>query len=684
MSNNSDAPRKIAVLGGGMCSMTAVYELTNEPDWKSKYDITVYQMGWRLGGKCASGRNLRNADRIEEHGLHLWFGFYDNAFDFIKRVYEDKKKISGNPFQSWKEAFKGYDFAVLEDFHNGKWSHWPFQFKSTTDEPGLPNPTPTGWEFIGIILRLLKELFAKETTSSFSEDGEPLGVLFDKALERLDKTRESYSEDDEEFVLKIVLKIQERLKNKSPRMESTGDGWRRTFILTDLGLANVVGMLRDKIMRRGFDSINDYDYREWIKKHGAEDSTLCSAPVNLLYSLMFCGTKYTAEAGTCLRFCLKMRFNYKGHFYYRMQAGMGDTIFAPLYQVLKHRGVKFKFFHKTKKLKLSADKTFVEKIEMEEQVTLLGAEYDPLIDDRKNVPGWTSEPRYEQLAQGHRLSSPSRGDNYDLESAWCNWKGGKTFDLEHGKDFDEIILGISIGALRNICDELIQNNDAWRKMIANISITPTQAFQIWLKADAREMGWHYWNKEPALVGSYELPFDTYSDMSDVLPHEQWQAQEEPKTIIYFCGPLHNVRMQPPADPVFPHRQQRAVLSEAENFMNNHASHLWPLARHPNGTEFNWDLLADMASGQGTKRFEAQYFRANINPTDQYVLSEKGTSQYRLETGKTGFSNLHITGDWIKNGFNAGCVESCVIAGKLTAKAVSEKTAKIFSPLKNPQ
>jgi len=28
-----------------------------------------------------------------------------------------------------------------------------------------------------------------------------------------------------------------------------------------------------------------------------------------------------------------------------MQAGMGDTIFGPMYEVMKKRGVKFKFFH---------------------------------------------------------------------------------------------------------------------------------------------------------------------------------------------------------------------------------------------------------------------------------------------------------------------------------------------------
>jgi uncharacterized protein with NAD-binding domain and iron-sulfur cluster len=53
---------KIAILGGGIGSLTAAYELAVQ----DRYDITVYQMGWRLGGQGASGRNRALGDRIEE------------------------------------------------------------------------------------------------------------------------------------------------------------------------------------------------------------------------------------------------------------------------------------------------------------------------------------------------------------------------------------------------------------------------------------------------------------------------------------------------------------------------------------------------------------------------------------------------------------------------------------------
>ena len=76
--------QKIAVLGGGLGSLSTVYGLTSQPGWDEKFDITVYQMGWRLGGKGASGRVQAKGDRIEEHGLHIWMGCYHNAFDMIQ------------------------------------------------------------------------------------------------------------------------------------------------------------------------------------------------------------------------------------------------------------------------------------------------------------------------------------------------------------------------------------------------------------------------------------------------------------------------------------------------------------------------------------------------------------------------------------------------------------------------
>ena len=66
--NGSEAKKEIAVLGGGAGGLTTAFELTATPELRARHSVTVYQLGWRLGGKGASGRNADHGNRIEEHG----------------------------------------------------------------------------------------------------------------------------------------------------------------------------------------------------------------------------------------------------------------------------------------------------------------------------------------------------------------------------------------------------------------------------------------------------------------------------------------------------------------------------------------------------------------------------------------------------------------------------------------
>src|SRR5512142_1566437 len=109
----STQPRRIAILGGGVGAMTAAFWLTHRDGWQDDYQIDVYQMGWRLGGKGASGRNAAVAQRIEEHGLHIWFGFYDNAFKVMREAYAALGRAPDSPLATWDEAFKKQRLVCL-------------------------------------------------------------------------------------------------------------------------------------------------------------------------------------------------------------------------------------------------------------------------------------------------------------------------------------------------------------------------------------------------------------------------------------------------------------------------------------------------------------------------------------------------------------------------------------------
>ncbi|RYD63262.1 MAG: hypothetical protein EOP58_11725, partial [Sphingomonadales bacterium] len=69
---------RVAILGGGLSGLVTAWNLT-APEQEDKFEVTVHQLGWRLGGKCATGRNEVEGDRIQEHGLHVFMGAYQNA-----------------------------------------------------------------------------------------------------------------------------------------------------------------------------------------------------------------------------------------------------------------------------------------------------------------------------------------------------------------------------------------------------------------------------------------------------------------------------------------------------------------------------------------------------------------------------------------------------------------------------
>jgi uncharacterized protein with NAD-binding domain and iron-sulfur cluster len=128
--------KRIAILGGGVGSLSTAFALTSQPDWQQRYEITIYQVGWRLGGKGASGRN-REKDkqhRVEEHGFHVWLGFYDNAFKMIKETYAELAFTTG-PLRTWQDAFKKHSLIVLEEQHNGERKRWLVDFPTGPREP---------------------------------------------------------------------------------------------------------------------------------------------------------------------------------------------------------------------------------------------------------------------------------------------------------------------------------------------------------------------------------------------------------------------------------------------------------------------------------------------------------------------------------------------------------------------
>jgi len=135
-AQQSRRKRRIVILGGGVGAMTTAFGLTNYPGWQEHYEVILYNLGWRLGGKGASGRNKDAAQRIEEHGLHVWMGHYENAFRVMREAYRELGRPPGAPLATVDEAFKKQSLITLFERTSTRWVNWGFPFATNSQEPG--------------------------------------------------------------------------------------------------------------------------------------------------------------------------------------------------------------------------------------------------------------------------------------------------------------------------------------------------------------------------------------------------------------------------------------------------------------------------------------------------------------------------------------------------------------------
>ncbi|EYD74894.1 hypothetical protein Rumeso_03535 [Rubellimicrobium mesophilum DSM 19309] len=717
------AKRRVAVLGGGVGAMSAAWALTSQPGARDDYDIHVYQVGWRLGGKGASGRNPLQGQRIEEHGLHIWSGFYDNAFRVMREVF-DELRDEPNTYRSVDEAFFKDNNIVLGERTPEGWVRWIVQPAMKDDEPGVGEDDLSPWGYFLKLAALMRDTLDRLDPDHATGTGHAstlaLGDLGDDLLRGLAGVGQALGEAPLHLMqalagllsgagradegragplARLARGVQEDIRARRARF-SDGDGvedaLRRVFQLLDLGGAALRGMVEDRVLWRGFDAIDGEEISHWLEKHGAEPGSVDGALIVAVYDYAFGfrGGMTTEQAraiaaGTFLRGTLRLMLTYKGSIFYKMRGGMGDTIFTPLYKALRKRGVHFHFFHRVRGLHLDPGARAVDSITIERQVTTKG-DYRPFVTV-KGIDCWPSEPLWDQIEEAGALlgtaAAAGTGDEAggrlgaaDLESSWTAWKGVETRTLRRGEDFDEVILGIPVGALPDIAGDLIGASPAWRRMVSRVQTTATQAMQLWLREPTEGLGWGH---GPSILTAYQDALNTWADMSHLVPAEAWPAEDEPRSIAYFCGPLADPPKVPDySDTGYPGRARDEVKAEAMTWLRENMGFIFPRLLKDDGS-FDDGLLVAAGAATPEARWEAQYFRANVEPTERYVLSVPGSTTARLRADRSGFSNLWLAGDWTYTGINAGCVESAVMSGMRAAAGLAGVTPRIVGEEEDP-
>lgn len=653
------AKQRIAILGGGMASLTAAFEITNAPGWHDEYDVTVYQLGWRLGGKGASGRNADHFERIEEHGLHILLGFYENAFRVLRATYDALGRTPGTPLATWQDAFKEHDYIVLMEQIGKAYVPWAMNFPRNSGVPGDGGVLPTPWEMIEMIIGWLKQLFQDKNQLPDRHDN--LEAAHRHSILR-----------DAAGVYEELHQLHEWLHDKDDDLAVNLD-WRRTFCTVDLGIAAIKGTIESGVIFPPHDwfKLDDLDFRAWLSKYGASDIAVHSAYISGMYDLGF-SLPGQVGAGTAINGILRLCWTYKGAVMWKMQAGMGDTIFAPLYLVLKERGVRFEFFQRVDDLQLSEEKTRIAKIVIGQQATVRG-DYNPLVEV-KELLCWPSAPSYDQLVEGEALEASGA----DLEDWWTTWPDPlPPRVLEVDTHFDTVILGCSVGIFPYIAKELIAASPKLATMVEKLGTTQTQAAQVWLSTDLAGMGWTL--PSPVLDG-YAEPMDTWADMTHLVGREAWPADATPKNIAYLCSPLRDDGPPPPrTEHTYAERQNARVKANAIAWLDTWVGGIWPGATRPdNQNGLDWQLLVAPGSGvAGPERFDTQYWLATLNPSDRYVLALPGSVQFRLGTHDAGFTNLYLAGDYLKTGMNVGCVEAATMGGMHASRAICGRPKEII-------
>ena len=803
--------KHVAIVGGGCAAMAAAWDLTSREN-PNKCDVTIFQMGSRLGGKGASSRNAQKGyrNRIEEHGLHLWLGYYENAFRMIRTCFlelrdahrtgkditgkdipvEIRAHLDHEPFDNWHwlSAFERANLVGLADNSTGDWVPWIAKFPEYVHEreegvtgfyrlpddgglrPGVtlvsdPSRAYPGEEpktvsdngeaaaclerpnvafFLTHALRMLHafmdslELRVEELVRMEGEAGLNPDEMLRQAMAEIQPEQADTAPRPDD-ALRVLRKIRlaflvpaitafsnaarimegpipyqdhvgvrmldrfiDTVRNRIETFVQRDTAARRTWELIDLLAANIRGIVAAGLEGADdFSSLDRWNYIDWLRMNRVAERTLNNPIVRGAHDLGFAYRDGDAKnpqiaAGQAISAGCRFFFMFKGALFWRMNAGMGDVVFAPMYLALRNRGVKFRFFHRLDEIMVDDKAGAVSGLRFRNQVPLkiedgsAPTNYEPLISVN-GLPAWPRMPLDEQFdfdtARRLEYRKMAAGDEQrvNFESIWCTWPHGKevTVGVGEGQEYDDVIVTVPIAALRRVSHQVAVSKKAgkrWTGMLENLGTVATQSVQLWVNRTTRSLGWPHGQVS---LSAFVHPYDTWADLSHLLDTEDPDTGAEPALgVHYFCSVLPERQIP---------RQLRidaqghgagavdlgavagahdAVRENARTFLEDWVFQLWPDAVHRYPTVFKWEFLVDPRGRFGADRLEAQHLVANVDPSERYTLSLPDTTKYRLRPDEPVLRGLFVAGDWTDSGLNIGCVEAAVMSGRLASSGIT--------------
>jgi len=681
MNSTNGAPKKrISIMGAGPAGLAAAWSLTATEELRATNDVTVYQVGWRAGGKCATGRR-DPGDHVEQNCAHYLFGCYDNTFGIIREAYDELAAAGNTTFNDFDKVLLPRNLIALKQYFGDEWKTWLIEFPENNATPGTE-----GGEFLnagqyaGMMVEwMLESAFGWQFTEKINKleyenhNYEPpkLGLMhatvhgaakwwMRAALSVAKRLHLSHALLG--WIVATSLKIVRAIVWAVDKNKVENDlGRQRKWSQIDYGCTTVIGLVKDKVLLPGgFEGIDHLDFRDWLASHGGTKYCIDSPFVLLWYqnSLAYKDGDFSQpsmSAACALLAQMRAVFTYKGSVAFSLENEIGDTFIAPLYLALKARGVNFRFFHRLRDVVTDDDYKSVTQLVVERQIRMANGDpdsYDPFINVHGH-PCWPDVPNVDQFNAEDRAKFENGTCN--LESFYTNWRG-EDFTLVRGQDFDEVVFALPHSVIPEYCNGLYTNVPEWKTLVDENPTIESQSDRLWFKPDLAGIGWPY--PQPVLSG-YELPYCTWEDDGQLIKLETWPADQEPQAIACVFGPLAAPKFAPPSnDQNYLKQQESVAAKQADQFETELAAGIWPDVgdeENPNGIDP--DKLV----------WKSQ--RANSGPLERYTMTWPGALQTRPKADGSGVDGLIFAGDWTRNGLEAGSIEGAMMSGMQASRAI---------------
>ena len=699
----SDDPIRVAIVGGGCAGLAAAWNLTdcNASSDKPRYEVTVYEESWALGGKGASYRDAHG--RILEHGLHVWMGFYENAFLMMRGCFEElAKRGEAGKYDSFEKAFfaESHLGAAFKD-KTGACYAWTGNFPPARGEPGKTpidadsNPFTLG-SYVARMLDMLKTLIhsviapptgevwqdsrAKWGYAAASHGGASGIQARPDARSTLDSELGTIPADDPSASADVLFERLARLVRLGAL--TTGAGLMQALAIFETALQNESAMasrqlaiisIVEAIVKHTRRLLADFlEIDESVRRRTEIIDLVMTIVVGLFRDkVMFAsngldsiddmdcrewlikhGATYGAANSPFVRGLYDLAFAYRG----------GDKRFPSLAAGQGLRGALRMFFTYRGAIVWRMRAGMGDIVFSPLYRALLARNVKFKFNHRLakasfalNQPEGSANRvtrltfKYDHVEKYPDATWPALNDDrFWPDSAthrFSKLRQARTLTLEadrRSNGFDVVVFALGKDDFVGTCSELCDELDHYRQMREHVETVATQAVQFWFKADFPELGW---TRGPVVMTGLDSPLDSWADMTHTLAAEgvkSYAAGKQPAAVAYLCGVL------PDSGDV------NVVKKNARDFLEAQRA---------------LDKLVSPVGGAGGA-FEQQHFRANKTGSQRYTLSLPGTLKHRVSPLDGSVVNMTIAGDWTDCGFNEGCVEAAVMSGRLAAHAIT--------------